>query len=158
MKKIINLLTMIIPAVVLISLITGCTDIKDSNSVKPESATTAYFHKGVYKSYSPASKNTSQYYFYIFYDENSGYTEDSELGIGLPFSCIQTVDSIKFKFGGAEEPEEVFKIKSIKKNVVTGSFKNDELLIFVPVPKANPDKFDALEYIKNEKNGRIETD
>ena len=147
MKKIIKSLAVIIPFVVLIGFVTGCTNIKQGSLLKQKAETTAYFHKGVYKSYS-SDKDSNQFYFYVFYDENSGYTEDSKMGIGLPFSCVQTVDNVKFKFGGSEEPEEVFKIKSAQKNLVTGSFENDKLLIFVPVTDANPDNFDAVKYMK----------
>lgn len=148
MQKIIKLLTMMIPVVILISLMSGCTKINDRKFLKPQSIATVHFHKGVYKSNSPDYKNSSKFYFYIFYDENSGYTEESELGIGLPFSCIQTDNFVKFKFGGAEEPEEVFKITSVKNGVITGSFANGQVLIFTPVKNANPDKFDAIEYMK----------
>ena len=91
------------PVIIAISLITGCT-----NMTTPKSET-VYFQRGVYKSF-PA--DNSYIDFYIFYDETSGHTEDSEKGIGLPFSCVQTKESVKFKFGGSEEPEEIFKIKS----------------------------------------------
>lgn len=147
MKKIIKLLILIIPFVAVVGLMTGCSNIKQDGLLQQKPEATAYFHKGVYKSYSP-DKDSNQFYFYIFYDETSGYTEDSERGIGLPFSCVQTVDNVKFKFGGSEEPEEIFKIKSAQKNLITGSFNNGKLLIFDFVPDANPDNFDAVEYMK----------
>ena len=143
MQKILKVL-ILIPILVVISLLTGCTNL-DNESVA------AYFHRGVYKSYSPENKS-SQFYFYVFYDENSGHTEDSKNGIGLPFSCVQTINNVRFKFGGVEEPEEILEIKSVKKGVVTGSFENDKLLIFVPLPDTKPDNFDAVEYIKNSRN------
>ena len=146
MQKLIKLLTIILPVIIIINLITGCTQVKSKNLTKPENAAT-YFHKGVYKSYSPDEKN---YYFYVFYDENSGYTADNEQGIGLPFSCIQTQNSVKFKFGGSEEPEEIFKIQSTKNETVTGAFEDGKLLIFNYVLNANPDNFDAVEYLKTQ--------
>jgi len=148
MRKLIKLLAVIMPILIFVCLVTGCINIKHGSLFKQKTETKAYFHKGVYKSYSP-DKDSNQIYFYVFYDENSGYTEDSEMGIGLPFSCVQTVDNVKFKFGGSEEPEEIFKIKSAQKNLVTGSFGNDKLLIFDFVPDANPDNFDAIEYMKS---------
>jgi hypothetical protein len=132
----------IMPVLVGISLITGCTK-PDNELITP------YFHKGVYASYSANKK--SQNYFYIFYDENSGHTEGSERAIGLPFSCVQTNKSVKFRFGGIREPEEIFKIKSIKNEVVTGSFDNGEILIFTPIPNENPESFDAAKYTKTSK-------
>ena len=145
MQKIIKLITIIVPVIIVISLITCRTNTKNSNPSKLKSVKTSYFNKGVYKSYSP-NKNSNRFYFYIFYDENSGYTEDSEKGIGLPFSCIQTDSSVKFKFGGSEEPEEIFKIKSVKNKMIEGSFEDNQPLIFAPIPNVNPDNFDAIEY------------
>ena len=143
MKKIINLLTAIIPIVVLISLTTGCTKISLGSFFKSKTETNVYFHKGVYKSY---SFNNNQYknYFYIFYDENSGHTEESEKGIGLPFSCVQKNGSVKFKFGGVEEPEKILKIKSVKNKVITGSFEDGVLLIFVPISNGEQNNIDVI--------------
>ena len=146
MRTIIKLLTIIIPVLIVISLMTGCANIKDKKFFKSKPATT-YFHKGVYKSYAP-NKNSGQFYFYIFYDENSGHTEDSEMGIGLPFSCVQKDGYVKFKFGGSEEPEEKFIIKSTKNNAITGYFKDKQLLKFILIPDANPDNFDATDELQ----------
>ena len=148
MQKIIKLLALIIPVVMVISLITGYIIIKDKSFLKKESAVTTYFHKGVYKTYSSNQKNPYKNYFYIFYDENSGYTEESELGIGLPFSCVQTDGLVKFRFGGVDEPEEIFKIKSMENSVITGSFMNEQDFTFVLILDANSDNFDAIEYMK----------
>ena len=148
MKYIIKLLTIIILVLIVAPLLIGCTKIKDHRFHKPEPATKVYFHRGVYKTYSPNQKDSYKYYFYIFYDENSGHTEDSEMGIGLPFSCIQTENFVKFKFGGSEEPEEILKIKSVKNDVIEGAYEDGRLLIFTPVLNENPDKFDAIEYMK----------
>ena len=146
MRKIIKILTVIIP-IIITSLTMGCTVVK-SDVLKSKSETQSYFHKGVYKSYSPDKKQSHESYFYVFYDEFSGHTEDSKLGIGLPFSCIQTNNSVKFRFGGAEEPEEIFKITSVKDNSIEGSFEDNQLLIFTFISNANPDNFDAIQYIK----------
>lgn len=136
MKKIIKLLTIIMPTIIAISLIAGCTN----NTITQESEK-VYFQRGVYKSY-PA--DNSYIDFYVFYDETSGHTEDSKMGIGLPFSCVQTNKDVKFKFGGSEEPEEIFEIKSIDNQTITGSFEDGKILTFELVPNANPDTFDAL--------------
>lgn len=142
MQKIIKLLTIIVPVLMIIGLTTSCAYIQEKRFFKSKPSTT-YFHKGVYKSYS-SDKNSNQFYFYIFYDKNSGHTEDSEMGIGLPFSCVQKNGYVKFKFGGSEEPEEKFVIKSAKNEIITGYFKNKQLLKFVLIPDANPDNFDAI--------------
>jgi len=141
-QKIIKLLTIIIFILMVNSLMTGCTNIKDKKFFKSKPATT-YFHRGVYKSYTP-DKNSNRIYFYVFYDKNSGHTEDIKMGIGLPFSCIQKDGYVKFKFGGSKEPEEKFKIKSAKNKVITGYFKDKQLLKFILIPDANPDKFDTV--------------
>lgn len=142
MKKIINLLTIIIPILMTISLISGCTT--DPTTPKHE---TVYFQRGVYKSSSPDSSYID---FYVFYDETSGHTEDSEKGIGLPFSCVQINNNARFRFGGSEEPEEILTIKSVDNQKITGSFDDGKLLTFEYIPNANPDKFDAIEYIKKQ--------
>lgn len=144
MKKIIKFLTIVIPVVFGVSLIIGCTNIKSDNNIISNTESTIYFQRGVYKS---SSSDNSYIDFYIFDDANSGHTEDSENGIGLPFSCVQSNDNVKFRFGGVEEPEETFTIKFKDNQTLTGSFKDGKLLTFEPVPNANPDNFDALEYI-----------
>ena len=149
MQKVIKLLSIIIP-VIFLCFITGCTSIKNSNFLNSQTAASVYFHKGVYMTSSPDQK-ISYKDFYIFYDEKSGYTEDSEMGIGLPFSCVQTDNAVKFRFGGSEEPEEVFNVKHAENGVITGSFADGKMLVFTPVQEANPDKFDAIEYAKSKK-------
>ena len=141
MKNLIKLLTIIIPLVMLIGLTTGCTKFKANSFLKQQSDSKVYFHKGVYKTYSPDKKNSSSDYFYIFYDENSGRTEEKERKIGLPFSCVQSNASVKFKFGGSDEPEEVLKIKTVKNGVIEGSFNDGVLIIFTPVKNDNSDNF-----------------
>ena len=64
---------------------------------------------------------------------------------------MQTDNTVKFKFGGSEEPEEILKIQSVKDKIITGYFPDNQSLTFIPIPNANPDNFDAIEYTKNEK-------
>ncbi len=149
MKKSIKRLTIIF-TIIAINLIIGCTNMKAVS--KTAHITIACFNKGVYRTDSPDNKNSYKNYFFVFYDENAGYTEDFKMGIGLPFSCVQKDGYVKFKFGGVSEPEETFKIKSAENKVITGSFENGSLLIFTPVPDANPDNFDSAEYLKKENN------
>lgn len=149
MKKPVQLT--IIISLIAVGLIIGCTGIKCFCLKKTAHLTPVYFDKGVYKAASPDNKNPDKYYFYIFYDKSSGYTEDNVMGIGLPFSCVQENGYVKFKFGGAAEPDEIFKIKSVKDKVVTGSFDDGSLLIFTPISDAIPDNFDAVEYTKKRK-------
>lgn len=114
-----------------ICLVFGCLNIKDID--KTTQSPKAYFNKGVYKVDSPDNKNPYKNYFYVFYDKTSGHTENSKNGIGLPFSCIQKDGYVKFKFGGVDEPEEIFKIKSQENGVITGYFEDASLLIFAPI-------------------------
>lgn len=137
----------IIFTIFLISLVFGCSNIKDI--YKAKQSVKAYFDKGVYKVDSLDKKNPYKNYFYVFYNKNSGHTENSQNGIGLPFTCIQTNDSVKFKFGGSDEPEKIFKIKSVEDKTVTGTFDNSSLIIFTPLQNVDPDNFDAVEYLKN---------
>ena len=145
MKKSIKL-PAIIFTILTISLGFGCSNIKDT--YKSKQSVNVYFDKGVYEADSFDNKNPYKNYFYVFYDKTSGHTENSQNGMGLPFSCVQKEGYVKFKFGGIEEPEETFKIKSVNNGVITGYFEDNSLLIFTPVLNANPDNFDAVEYIK----------
>ena len=150
MQKVIKILTIIIPILMLIGITT--VNIKDNSFFKQKSGLKVHFHKGVYKTYSPDKNNPYSDYFYIFYDEKSGHTEENKRKTGLPFSCVQTVDSVKFKFGGSDEPEEVLKVSSVKNGVIEGSFNDGRLIIFTPVFNVNPDKFvpdDILTKIDN---------
>ena len=62
-----------------------------------------YFTKGVYSSFPASEADAEHTYFYVFYDEGAGYTEDGMSGIGLPFACEQSDESIVFHMGGADE-------------------------------------------------------
>ena len=111
-----------------------------------------YFKKGVYVVYATEDNKPSKYYFYIFHDEKSGYTEDGKYGIGLPFECEQMNGSIKFFFGGPDpESMDFLTIESAKASNITGYFKDKQKLIFVPLPDANPDDFDSQKYLKKHK-------
>jgi len=111
-----------------------------------------YFTKGVYLNYDLNVKNPPKDYFYVFYDETSGHTDDGSVGMGLPFECRQKDGFVIFSFGGADpENEETLTIESFENGVITGYFNNHESLIFIPVPKVNPDKFDAQKYLKTKK-------
>ena len=115
-------------------------------------ASAPYFKKGVYLNYSAVEKNPSKNYFYVFYDEVSGHTDDGSVGMGLPFACEQKKGVIKFSFGGVgPEGEDFLTIESAENGNVTGYFNDGKKLIFTPVPNVNPDDFDAEKYL-NTKN------
>ncbi len=109
-----------------------------------------HFTKGVYANYSLSSANSAKSYFYIFYDENSGYTADGRNGIGLPFSCAQQEDSIIFHFGGEDDYGMVLNISSDKDGVINGMFDNDgNELVFERINDVSADNFDAVAYANN---------
>jgi len=107
-----------------------------------------YFTKGVYSSFPASEADAEHTYFYVFYDEGAGYTEDGMSGIGLPFACEQSDESIVFHMGGAdEESKEIFTIESVENGVITGSMQNGNRISFAPEPSADPDNFDAQKFI-----------
>lgn len=127
-------------------------DSKDINHEDNHVLSSQYFKKGVYVVYATEDKKPSKYYFYIFHDEKSGYTEDGKYGIGLPFECEQTNGTIKFFFGGPDpENMDILTIESAKDGNITGYFKDEKGLIFAPLPDANPDDFDSQKYLKKYK-------
>ena len=135
--------------------VTGASANNDSSKVKETASkdntlvTSPYFKKGVYLNYTLDNKNPSKDFFYIFYDEKSGRTDDGSIGIGLPFECEQIDSGVKFSFGGADpENEEFLSIETVKNGIITGYFDDGKKLIFIPLKKVNPDKFDAQKYIK----------
>ena len=174
MKKqnLIKQLSIIFIGIFSLTLIAGCdsgkvtvpeestninANITDTSSNKSESknnqvASAPYFKKGVYLNYSAEEKNPSKDYFYVFYDEVSGHTDDGSVGMGLPFACEQKNGVIKFNFGGPDpDGQDFLKIESFENGNVTGHFNDGKKLIFTPVPNVNPDNFDAEKYL-NTKN------
>lgn len=106
-----------------------------------------YFTKGVYSSFPASEADAEHTYFYVFYDEGAGYTEDAMSGIGLPFACEQTDDTVVFHMGGAdEESKDILTIESVENGVVTGTVQNGIRISFAPEPSADPDNFDAQKY------------
>jgi len=108
-----------------------------------------YITKGVYANYSTEAENPPMDYFYIFHDEASGYTEDGNNGIGLPFSCEQSDGKISFTFGGEGEEADVFIVSSVENGAVTGYFEDvpERELVFVPMTDEDPDNFSAQNYV-----------
>ncbi len=109
-------------------------------------ASAPYFTKGVYLNYAEGA--TTRDYFYVFYDEGAGYTEDGTSGTGLPFCCDQEDGKITFSFGGYDSVTEVFEVTSTENGVVTGSFDDGRVLIFEPVADVDPDTFNAQNYVR----------
>ncbi len=147
----------IVGATTMISaLLAGCgcqsSDVVEEIPVDTVEATfptkeTAHFTKGVYANYSLSSADSAKSYFYIFYDENSGYTADGRNGIGLPFSCVQQDDSIIFHFGGEDDYGMVLNIKSDNNGIISGEFDNDgNELLFEQLENIDPEGFDAMNY------------
>ncbi len=109
-----------------------------------------YFKKGVYSSFPTSEMASQRTYFYIFYDETSGYTEDGVSGIGLPFACEQTDGTVVFSMGGAdEESKDILTVESVSDGWVTGTVQNGISITFAPVPDVDPDNFSAQNYINS---------
>lgn len=104
-----------------------------------------FFTKGVYCSYEEGA--TTRDYFYVFYDEGAGYTEDGN-GTGLPFACEQKDNKVVFSFGGeAEESKQELVVKSAENGIITGEFDEDGIeLVFELLSDADPDNFNGTEY------------
>ena len=108
----------------------------------------AYFTKGVYYNYAKDAENPPLTYFYVFYDENTGYTADGENhGVGLPFSVAQEDGKATFSFGGEGESEEVLTVSSFENGIVTGTFDDGREVVFEPVSGLDPETFDAENYV-----------
>lgn len=107
-----------------------------------------YFTKGVYVNYAVEAENPPMDYFYAFYDEGAGFTDDGTAGIGVPFSCTQKDGSVEFSFGGEDGIIDVLTITSVENGSVRGHFDDGLELMFVPVPDVDPFKFDAKNYMK----------
>ena len=131
-----------------IVLLTGCgKQSSGAETVVDASLQAPFFTKGVYCNYTRGSE--ARDYFYVFYDEGAGYTEDGNNGIGLPFACEQKDNKVVFSFGGAdEESRQELVVKSAENGIVTGEFDEDGIeLIIELLSDADPDNFNSMEYI-----------
>ncbi len=138
MKK--RILTVICFAFV-VACLTGCGGQKKAVAKAP------YFTEGVYVNYAAEAENPPMDYFYAFYDEGTGFTDDGTVGIGLPFSCTQKDGAVDFSFGGEDGIIDVLTITSVEGGSVMGHFDDGLELMFVPVPGVDPHTFDAQNYM-----------
>ncbi|MCR4787387.1 MAG: hypothetical protein K5888_02265 [Lachnospiraceae bacterium] len=109
-----------------------------------------YFAKGVYYNYAKEAENPDKTYFYVFSDNDYGYTADgANEGIGLPFDTEQSDGKVKFLFGGADESEDYLVITGVDNGVVYGYFEGaeDRELVFEPVEGADPESFVAENFV-----------
>ena len=133
----------------------GCAGKESVTSVE-EAANEPYFTKGVYVNYAVDAEDPPQTYFYVFYDEASGYTEDGTNGIGLPFACEQGEGTVLFHMGGeGEDAEELLTVDSFEDGTVIGHMEDGLKIAFVPKEDADPDNFDAQNYISLENGGDL---
>jgi hypothetical protein len=117
-----------------------------------EASEAPFFTEGVYVNYAEGA--VTRDYFYVFYDEGAGYTEDGNNGTGLPFCCTQENGQIAFSYGGNGESSDVFTVESIENGVMKGHFKDTVTMYFEPVFDADPDNFDAVAFV--DKSGRVD--
>ena len=95
MKNRINLIYLLISLIVIfylspVTVAVANNDskiIKDTVSADNKVVPSPYFKKGVYINYAIEDKQPSKDFFYVFYDEKSGHTDDGSVGMGLPFVC-----------------------------------------------------------------------
>ena len=109
-----------------------------------------YFTKGVYFNYSKEAEDAPKTYFYVFYDDSTGYTEDGENSdIGCPFSLKQADGKASFSFGGEDEDLQEFIITGAEDGMVYGYFEDvpERELVFEPVADADPEGFSAENYL-----------
>lgn len=114
-----------------------------------EQISAPYFRKGVYVNYAAEAESPTKDQFYVFSDDNYGYTDDATTGMGLPFDCKQDEGAVYFTFGGAGESEEKLIVTSVENGIVHGYFEGveDRELVFEPVKDAQPEGFNAQNYM-----------
>ena len=140
MKK---LAVMVFAALMIGSVLTGCSGKASKGNGKP-------FSKGVYAYYEKADGNAPQTYFYVFEDDEYGYTSDAEYyGTGVPFRMEQSDSEVRFSMGGEDGDWLVFTVGSNEDGKVTGSFEDGKEVVFELLPGVESDSFDAEEYVKN---------
>ena len=145
-KTIITRLICIVMTIIMSGALIGCAAGATGSNSGPGEA--PYFTKGVYVNYAAEAKDPEKTYFYVFYDEAAGCTDDGTVGIGLPFSCKQSSGSVDFSFGGEDEDLMTLTVESAQNGTVIGHFDDGIKLVFEPVPDADPDNFDAENYLK----------
>ena len=139
-----------VTAVMIGAFLVGCAG-KESVTTTENDTSEPYFTKGVYVNYVADAEDPPLTYFYVFYDEASGYTEDGINGIGLPFACEQRDGTVVFHMGGAgEEEKELLTVDSFENGTVIGHMENGIKLAFVPEEGADPDNFNAQNYVNAE--------
>ncbi len=119
--------------------------------VKEEKNTEISFKRGVYANYAKDTENPSKEYFYVFSDDNYGYTDDAKSGLGVPFDCKQDEGIVSFTFGGSDPKEEKLHITSADNGFIYGYFEGaeDKGLVFELVSDADPIGFNAQNYLSN---------
>lgn len=115
--------------------------------VEETEAAEPYFTKGVYANYAADAENPDKTYFYVFHGDGTGHTDDGIANTGMFFEYEQVKDGVKFSFGSEDPIEDVLTVKSFENGVVTGYYENTFDLIFEPVTDADPDDFEAVNYV-----------
>lgn len=118
-------------------------------------AATPFFSKGVYVNYAAEAENPPRNYFYVFNDEGAGHTDDGNVGIGVPFACKQTDKTVEFSFGGDDGIIDVLTVDSAENGIIKGHFDDGLELVFEPVADADPDSFDAQNYLSAASGGDL---
>ena len=107
------------------------------------------FSEGVYAVYDADDEKPEKTTFYIIYDDETGYIEDVKAYAGTYFEYRQEEYCIKFYFGFGDPYVKEFKVLSMKDGVVTGTFDDENTIVFEPIANADPHTFNVDDYKAN---------
>ncbi len=128
----------------------GTGEDSDADTVK----TGAFFTKGVYEAY----KDGELAWYYYFYDEESGRTENASEGTGLGFACEQKEDEIIFHMGSVDDTT-VMKMIRDDENHISGSYADGSgSYDFWRIENADPDTFDPAVGMGEDTSGLVDLD
>ena len=152
MKRIRKSISLLIVAVMTAMMLAGCGKITVKVVIPKEET---YFTKGVYACFSEELQDPAKTYFYVFSADDHGYTADGENeGIGVPFDIEQMDGKVLFRFGGADEAEDVLVVTATEGGLIHGYFEDvpDRPLVFEAIEDADPDTFEAENYVNGPEN------
>ena len=120
---------------------------KAEETAVEETNTNEYFIKGVYANYATELENPEKTYFYVFEGNGCGHVEDGVANTGMFFEYSQGDGYVNFLFGSEDPIEDELTIKSYENGLVIGSFEDTIDLTFELLADADPDDFNAVNYV-----------
>ena len=128
-------------------------EVQEAEEAAEEADAAPYFTKGVYVNYAKEDAEPAGTYFYVFEEDDYGYTADGENhGIGAPFDVEQAGGGVNFYFGGAEEETKFLTVTSAADGLVTGAFEDRRELVFERLEGEDPAAFSAENYVNGPEN------